>query len=97
MLGDVLIGAVTGIIAGGVFFGGLQWTVRRLTVTTRPGLLAAGSFVIRSVVVIVLFLLLTDGRFLRAVTGLGGLILVRTLMVWRVRQRSEPVQESTWI
>ncbi len=96
MISDLLIGLGTGALAGVVFFGGLRWTVSRLVDNRSPVIWAAGSFLIRSAIVVTLFLLMMDGRFARAVAGLIGLILARTAIVAAVRQGRRPHRESSW-
>ena len=49
-------GVLAGGIAGGAFYGGLGWTVRRLTAARRPGVLVASSFALRLVAVAAILL-----------------------------------------
>lgn len=96
MIVDLLIGAGTGALAGLVFFGGLRWTVTRLATRRNPALWAMGSFLVRSAIVVGLFLLMLDGSLVRGLAGLVGLVVVRTLVVGAVRQGLGPARESTW-
>ncbi|HLU30561.1 MAG TPA: ATP synthase subunit I [Acidimicrobiia bacterium] len=96
MIGDLLIGVGTGALAGVAFFGGLRWTVSHLIDNQRAAVWAAGSFVIRSAIVIALFLLMMDGSFTRAMAGLSGLILARTAIVAALRRGRGRSRESSW-
>lgn len=94
MIGDLMIGLGAGALAGAVFFGGLHWTVWRLAAARRPAALAAGSFVVRSAAVVAVFFLMMNGSFFRALAGLAGLVVVRTVIVAGVRRSGD--RESVW-
>lgn len=96
MMGDLLVGLGAGALAGAAFFGGLRWTVARLTVVRRPVLLAATSFLLRSALLVSVFLVMVDGALLRALAGLGGLLAVRTALVTAARRGVDPAEESSW-
>lgn len=96
VIGDVLIGLGTGVLAGLVFFGGLRWTVSRLAENRSPAVWAMGSFMVRSAIVVALFLLMLDGSFVRGLAGMAGLLLARTVVVAAVRQGRGPTRESSW-
>ncbi len=93
---DVLIGLILGAVAGAVFFGGLRWTVSRLPTAGRPLLLTSASFLVRTAVVVALLVTVGDGRLLRLLGGLGGILAARTVMVAVVRRRLAEVEESSW-
>lgn len=86
MIGDLFIGGGVGVLAGLVFFGGLRWTVAKVVDARQPALLAAASFFVRSAVIVAMFVLMADGRLLRILAGLVGLLVVRTVMVSVVRR-----------
>lgn len=83
---DLAVGLLAGFVAGVLFFGGLRWTVTKLTAVRRPALLAAGSFIARTGVVVAILLASTDGRLLRVLAALGGFLIARTVLVGRVRR-----------
>lgn len=95
MVGDVLVGGVTGALAGAIFFGGLHWPVGHLVQRRSPVIWAVGSLAIRTAIVLALFLLMLDGSPVRGLAGLGGLVLARTAIVSMVR-RGGPRRESSW-
>jgi F1F0 ATPase subunit 2 len=93
---DALIGLGTGIVAGGVFFGGLRWTVSRLTHTRRPVLLTSTSFLVRSGFVVFTLLLIADGGLVRILAGLVGMLAVRTALVANSRRSLDSAEASSW-
>lgn len=78
---------------GGVFFGGLWWTVQRLPEAERPFRLYFGSLVIRlgtASLGFVVLLLLTDWPQL--VAALIGFLLSRLILTMSIR-RGTPIKE----
>lgn len=70
---------------GGLFFGGLWLTVRRLTSATHPAPWFLVSFALRSGVVLAGFYLLA-GSWQQLVAGLLGFLLARILLTRLVGQ-----------
>lgn len=93
---DFLIGLILGAVAGVVFFGGLRWTVSRLPTAGRPLLLTSTSFLVRTAVVVALLVTLGDGRLLRLLGALGGILAARTVLVAVVRRRPGGAEETSW-
>jgi F1F0 ATPase subunit 2 len=82
IVGAFVAGGVTGL----VYFVALWMTVRALPTSTRPALLAFGSYLVRLGVTFATFLLLVRvGGWPWAVSALAGFVLARTVMVRRVR------------
>jgi F1F0 ATPase subunit 2 len=98
MMLDLLIGFAGGLVAGIVFFAGLQRTVARLATTRRPLLVATSSFVSRSALVAVILVASSSGRLSRVVAALIGILAVRTVMVARVRRTLQrpAAGEASW-
>lgn len=96
--GSLLIAALLGLTVGGVFslfyFGGLWLTVQRVVGANRPKLLLLGSFVGRTLVVLVGFYLVTvmmGERWELLVFSLLGFVAARTILVRRWKpQRATP-------
>jgi F1F0 ATPase subunit 2 len=81
-LGPALLGVIVGLAAGAVFYGGLACTVARLSGARRPGLLMAGSLLVR--LAAVAGALLIVARWLPPAGVLGaafGLLVSRTVLV----------------
>lgn len=72
-----------GLVLGGIFFGGLWWTVRQLGTTSRPGLLFAASFLVRTAVVMGGVYWLSAGQWQRIAACLAGMIVMRAILTRR--------------
>jgi F1F0 ATPase subunit 2 len=73
----ILLAFVAGFAAGGVFYGGLKWTVNRLAVSPHAGLLLVGSFALRAAVVLVVLAVVGYGNWQRMLSAALGLIVAR--------------------
>lgn len=97
MIGDLALGLMVGVVAGGVFFGGLRWTLARMVTAKRVVLLMGSSFLLRSAAVVGLLVVVADGRLTRMLGALVGILVVRTILVARTRARLDVPEESSWI
>lgn len=79
------LAAITGLMLGVFFYGGLWFTVQRLPAARHPVVLTLGSFWIRLLVVLGGFLLVTHGSWVNAVVCLIGLLCGRVVVSRRVR------------
>lgn len=79
-----LLAVLAGAALGGLYFGGLWWTVSRLPERDHPYRLLALSFGLRTAVVLAGFWALVRlGGWGPPVLGLGGFLLARLLLVRR--------------
>ncbi len=78
-LGLVLAG-VTGLMLGVIFFGGLWWTVRRGTASSRPAVWFVGSFVVRTIVVLAGVYFVAGESWQRLLLSLLGFLVARMLV-----------------
>lgn len=83
-----VLAGMFGAILGLVHFGGLWLTLKRLDKSRHPAFLMAVSFVARTALVIAGFYVVIGGRWERAVAGLVGFILIRSVLVSRIRPRT---------
>lgn len=74
---SIILRLLAGVGLGVFFYMGLWLTVRSLLKARNPGLLALGSFWIRTLVVLAGFLWLTKGRWQYALTCIAGFTLGR--------------------
>jgi F1F0 ATPase subunit 2 len=81
----VFLSLIAGGLIGLVYFGGLWVTVQRLATSKRPALLALGSFLLRSFVVISVFYLVMDGRLERLAALMIGFFIARRVLLTRLR------------
>ena len=81
----IALSLAAGLGLGLAYFGGLWLTVRRVATTRRPVLLFAGSFVLRTALVVAGMYLVMNGSWQRMLACLAGFIIVRQVMVSRLR------------
>lgn len=73
--------AMTGLLLGAFFFGGLWWTVRLGVTSRRPALLFLGSLLLRTVVVVAGFYLIGAGQWQRFLACLLGFVIARFIII----------------
>lgn len=88
----LLISAAAGALLGVFYFGGLWWTVLRMTTAQNAGILFAVSFLLRILVVIAGFFLISGGDWQRLLAALVGFMLVRHLII---RKRIQVNEKAT--
>lgn len=76
----LIFAGVTGMLLGGIFFGGLWWTVQRGMTSKRPGLLFLSSIVIRMGITLGGFYLISNGQWKRLVACLVGFLIMRMIV-----------------
>ena len=94
---DLALGTVVGLVCGAVFFGGLRWTLLRVQTARRPAALVFSSLMIRSAVVVGALVGFSGGRLARVLSGLVGLLVVRTAIVAVTRRELAAMEvTSSW-
>ena len=83
-----------GVVLGGLYFGLLWATVRRLPDARHPGFLATASFAARVILLAGGLVVLMQGEPLRLVVALVGVVVARTLMVRRIGPGREAGREA---
>lgn len=79
-----------GLAVGWFFFYGLWWTVRRLPEARHPALLTLGSLGLRMGASLAVLYLVMAGDWRRLAVALGGIVVMRLILVRRLR----PARES---
>ncbi len=79
--GDWLVALLAGGLLGGVFFGGLWWTVQRAVVSAAPARWFLGSLVVRSALVLAGFYAVGANQPLRLGLCLLGFVLARAIVL----------------
>jgi len=85
----LILAWMTGLLLGGIFFGGLWWTVRRGVVSKRPAILFMSSFMLRMSIAVSGFLLVGRGDWKRLMLCLVGFVMARLIVIWLTRQPLE--------
>lgn len=83
-LARVLAG-VAGLLLGGMFFGGLWWTIRRGVSSPRPALWFVVSLLLRTGVAVAGFVLVARGDWPRLTLCLLGFAAARLIATWLTR------------
>lgn len=76
---------LAGIILGAFFFGGLWWTVQKITGGGNPYLITIVSFIIRTVVILGAFYLLVRADWSYLLAALVGFIIARTYLSYKLK------------
>jgi F1F0 ATPase subunit 2 len=77
----LILAWMIGLALGGLFFGGLWWTVHRLAASNQPAMLFLVSFLLRMAVVISGFLLVGRGDWKRLAICLVGFVMARIVLI----------------
>jgi F1F0 ATPase subunit 2 len=95
----LILAFVTGVLLGGIFFGGLWWTVRKGVSSKHPAGWFFGSLLVRMSVTLSGFCLIGRGHWERLVVCLLGFVIARLVVTWMTRppraHQSCPVQEAS--
>jgi len=92
----VLPALIAGMLLGGMFFGGLWWTVRKGVSSTRPALWFFGSLLLRASMTLVGFYVVSDGHWERLLVCLLGFTIARLIAtrLTRIAERPTRVTEE---
>ena len=71
---------VTGLLLGGVFFGGLWWTVKKGLGSKNPALWFIVSLLIRTTITVGGFYLIAAGSWQKLLACLSSFLIVRLIM-----------------
>lgn len=72
--------ALVGMVLGAMFFGGLWWTVRRGLSSGRAAAWFVGSLLVRTIVVVAGFYVVSAGHWDRLLACLLGFVVARVLV-----------------
>ena len=76
---------------GGIFFGGLWWTVRRGVSSRQPALWFFGSMMARMAITLTGFYFVGRGDWHRLLLCLLGFVMARLLVTWLTRTAPEAI------
>jgi F1F0 ATPase subunit 2 len=81
----LVLAGIAGALLGGVFFGGLWWTVRRGVPSPHPVRWFLGSLLVRTSLAMTGFYLVSSGDWQRLLSCLVGFALARPIVKWLTR------------
>ena len=86
----LVLALVTGVLLGGMFFGGLWWTVRKSISSKQPAFLFLGSLLLRTSIVLVGFYFIARGHWERLLVCLVGFLVARIIVTQVTRVADKP-------
>jgi F1F0 ATPase subunit 2 len=86
----LILALVAGFLLGAVFFGGLWWTVRKGSASRLPALWFVGSAILRVVVVLAGFYLVSGAHLDRLAASLLGFVIARFVILRLTRNEKKP-------
>ena len=89
---DLLMAFLAGAVLGALFFVGLWWTVRKGVASERPALWFFGSLLLRTILILAGFYVVSQGHWSRLVACLVGFFLARAVVVKRLARA--PTEEE---
>ena len=87
---SVLLALATGLLLGGMFFGGLWWTIKKGVSSRRPALWFLGSLSLRTSIVLVGFYLAGRTHWEGLLVCLLGFFMARLLLTRLARAAERP-------
>ena len=96
-MNELLIGALAwlaGLLLGGIFFGGLWWTVRKSVSSQRPALWLLPSLLLRMSITLAGFYFVAGGHWQRWLLCLLGFIMARLIVTRLTRTSGEDQTRS---
>jgi F1F0 ATPase subunit 2 len=76
---------LAGLLLGAFFFGGLWWTIRMGTPSEWSGLLFSGSFLLRTLIAVAGFYLVSRGDWRKLLACLFGFLIARIAVTRLIR------------
>ena len=76
----IALGLLTGAALGGAFYGGLWWTIQKISSSKRSALLFFGSLMMRTIIVLAGFYFVGRGHWERLLVCVLGFIIARLIV-----------------
>jgi len=77
----LFLACFAGLLLGGIYFGGLWWTVRNGVTARHPALLFLGSMIVRMTIILTGFFFISGGQWQRLLICLAGFIAARSIAI----------------
>src|ERR1035438_4453074 len=81
---------VTGVLLGAIFFGGLWWTIRKISSSTQPALWFLGSLLLRTGITLAGLYFIARGHWERLLVCLLGFVAARLIAVRLIQPAEKP-------
>lgn len=90
---SVIIGLLSGLVVGFLYFKVLEWSVKKMLHSSKPWLLVGFSFVVRLAFVVLFFVVMAkEFGILGVLSSLVGLMLTRYIFKFNPVDSRNPVQ-----
>lgn len=86
---DLALAALAGAFLGILYFGGLWWTIQRISQAGQSVWLLAVSFILRTVLVIGGFFIITDGKLERLAVSMLAFFVTRFFFIKYFQPQAE--------
>ncbi len=92
----LIFACIAGALLGGMFFGGLWWTLRKAMTSPHPALWFVSSLLLRMGLTLLGFYFVSAGRWQRMLVCLVGFAISRVAITWltRPRRASQEVSDA---
>ncbi len=90
---NIAVPFIVGLLLGIIFFGGLWFTVKKLTTSKMPALLVMGSFIGRIVIVLAGFYFVSLGDWKKLVICLIGFVVGRFAVIHYTKSADEKIMQ----
>ncbi|MCU0580301.1 MAG: ATP synthase subunit I [Desulfobacterota bacterium] len=94
-IGEWVLALAGGFLAGGLYFGGLWWTTRRVLQARRPAVFLLASYLVRAALALALFYFFMDGSGLKLLVCLGGFLFMRLALTRALRPGKRRPSQTT--
>jgi len=84
---QLMLALPAGMLLGGIFFGGLWWTVQKGLSARQPALWFGASMLLRSTIVLAGFYFVSGADWMRLLLCLFGFIFARFIISMRARSK----------
>ena len=89
-----MINFFIGVILGIIFFGGLYWTIQKLTEVKQPALLMIGSLIFRMALLLSVLFYVSKSGYKGILYALLGMFLVRVIMTFKIEKTTEKIKNG---
>lgn len=91
----LILALAAGVALGGIFFGGLWWTIRKSFSSNQPALWFFGSRLLRTFSVLAGFYFIALGHWERLLVSLAGFAIARMVVTALTRTSRKPAYWAT--